>query len=118
MVHREGLPLRRCVRACSQEEVSQKRGRFGEDYWSTTERFRVPKDFEHELQRVVAAGIPINAYYMNSDLYGDASSETSFRRMSALTGGTASALDLDDASHMTNLLCRPICSAIGPFTAP
>jgi hypothetical protein len=76
--------------ANSQNEITQKRAHFGENYWKTT-RFDKPTYYASELKKLKDKNIPIHAFYLTS------SAKKNFEEIARETSGRCEQLNIHSA---------------------
>jgi hypothetical protein len=82
--------------ANTQEEVSEKRGSFGESYWEKT-RFSKPTYYRYELEKLKGKNIPVHAFYLTDYAKSD------FRKIAKETGGRCEYLDIHSSQGAESL---------------
>jgi hypothetical protein len=90
--------------ANTQQEVSQKRARFGEAYWMKT-KFSEPVYYEHQLQLLKGKNIPVHAFYLATY------AEDDFRKIASETRGRCEKLDIhssEGAEYLTDFVTEEI----------
>jgi hypothetical protein len=82
--------------ANSQNEVTQKRASFGENYWKGT-RFAQPTYYATELKKLKDKKIPIHTFYLTP------SAKTNFEEIARETSGRCEALNIHSAQGAESL---------------
>lgn len=93
----------------TQVEVTKKREKFGENYWTNT-KFAQATDYEIELAKLISNNIPIHAFFV------DQRAEQTFRTIADATKGRCEFLDINAASGsetLTHFITEEILRSIG-----
>jgi len=93
----------------TQNEIPEKRGCYGENYWSGT-KYRVPTYYETELEKLVQKKVKIHGFYVDSD------AAQAFSHIASRTGGKVAALDVNSpagAEQLTDAVCEEVLNNIG-----
>lgn len=95
--------------ANSTQEVSSKRGNFGESYWRGT-KFARPTDMTTELKQLQQKGIPVHAFFVANR------AKQCFQKIAKTSSGRTEFLDINSSSGadtLTNLVTEQVLRNIG-----